>query len=57
MEFTNKNLGEIIKSNDECLTEIHDLTVCVRAFQANFSHLSFQVVPGVCNRASKALAS
>jgi hypothetical protein len=57
MEFTDRNLGEIIKSNDECLTKIHDLIVCVRAFQANFSHLSFRVVPGVCNRAAKALVS
>jgi hypothetical protein len=53
VEFSHTQLGPIIMSIEECLTELEELIVRIRTFQSLFSHLIFRVVPGFVIRQPK----
>ena len=57
VEFTHPQLLAIIRSSEECLSEINDAVNQFRHLSSKFLFLDFHVTSGSCNKAAKLLAS
>lgn len=56
VEFTNTQLKTLLNSAEECLSELNNLIVRIRALSGCFTYLSFLNIPGSCNKVTKLLA-
>ena len=46
----------LLNSRTDCLTKFQDVLEQIKSFHSIFSHLSFNVIPKICNNAASLLA-
>ncbi len=56
VEFPHTQLHALLNSRTNCLKKFQDVLEQIKSFHSIFSHLSFNVIPKICNKATSLLA-
>jgi hypothetical protein len=56
VKFPHTQLHALLNSRTNCLKKFQDVLEQIKSFHSIFSHLSFNVFPKICNKATSLLA-